>query len=434
MSFLVIGESLSPKYYTAFVLIPIRQNFPHRALPDIAGTLRQELEASGLAAKLPSGSRIAIGVGSRGIANLALIVREVVDYFTAAGLEPFIFPAMGSHGAGTPAGQAGVLRHYGINEATMGCPVRSTFDTVALGRTPDGVEAWVGREAWDSEGIFVVGRVKWHTSFAGALESGLCKMLAIGVGKRQGATSVHAHGWNLGMSAAIRSVAAHILATGKVLGGLAILEDAFHETSELAVLPAAELISREEELLGKVKTWMVKIPVAALDVLIVDEMGKNISGTGMDLKIVNRGTQGECNLWPDTTRIKRIFVRDITELSNGNPVGMGVADVIHDRMVPKIDEYAGFVNASTSGSLALVKRPLHCKTDRECFELVAGSVGKFNPKDLTIAWIRNTLEMERLAVSENLWPEISRNPEIQIAGPSFEMVFDWEGNLAGLPV
>ena len=416
------------------MLIPIRQKFPHRAIPDIPATLRQELGSSGLASTLPPGSRIAVGVGSRGIANLAVIVRGVVDYFTEAGHHPFIFPAMGSHGAGTAAGQAGVLRHYGINEPTMGCPVRSTFETVPLGRTPEGIETFVGREAWDSEALFVVGRVKWHTSFAGPIESGLCKMLAIGAGKRQGATSVHAHGWNLGMSAAIRSTAAHLLATGKVLGGLTILEDAFHETADLAALPAAQLIAREEELLSKVKSWMVKIPVAALDVLIVDEMGKNISGTGMDLKIVNRGTGAECNLWPDTTRIKRIFVRDITDLSNGNPVGMGVADVIHDRMVPKIDEYAGFVNASTSGSLALVRRPLHLKTDRACFDLVAGSVGKHNPKDVTIAWIRNTLDMERLAVSENLWPEISRNPAIEIAGPSFEMDFDHEDNLAGLPL
>jgi hypothetical protein len=411
------------------VLLPIRQNFPHRAIPDIAGTLRSELESSGLASRLPANSRIAIGAGSRGISNLSLIVRGVVEYFTAAGHWPFIFPAMGSHGAGTAAGQASVLAHYGIDESTMGCPVLSTFDIVSLGRTSRGIEAFSGREAWESDAIFLVSRVKWHTSFAGALESGVSKMLAIGIGKREGATSVHGHGRNIGMEAAIRSVASHILATGKVLGGLAILEDAFHDTAKLAVLPADGLTEREEELLRLVKTWMVKIPLPAVDVLIVDEIGKNISGTGMDLKIVNRGTAAQCNLWPDTTLIERIFVRDLSPLSYGNAVGIGVADVLHDRMLPKIDVNAGRVNAVTSGSLALVRTPLHCATDRECFDLVAATVGKFDRKDVTIAWIRNTLDLEHLAVSENLREEIAKNPSVEITAHSFEMPFDANGNL-----
>lgn len=411
------------------MLIPVRQIFPHRALPDIPAAVRAELHASGPAAALPAHSRVAIGVGSRGISNLATIVRGVVDYFSASGHRPFIFPAMGSHGAGTAAGQASVLAHYGIDEANMGCPVLSTFDIVSLGRTALGIEAFAGREAWESDAIFPVSRVKWHTSFAGAIESGVSKMLAIGIGKREGATSVHGHGRGIGMEKAIRSVAAHILATGKVLGGLAILEDAFHDTAQVSVLPAAGLIEREEELLRTVKTWMVKIPLAAVDVLIVDQIGKNISGTGMDLKIVNRGTAAQCNPWPDTTRIERIFVRDLSPLSYGNAVGIGAADVLHDRMLPKIDVNAGRVNAVTSGSLALVRTPLNCATDRECFELAATTVGKFDPNDVTVAWIRNTLDLERLAVSENLRAEIESNPACEITGPPFGMQFDAAGNL-----
>jgi hypothetical protein len=413
------------------VLIPVRQVFPHRGIPDVPAALHAELASSGLAESLPPGSRVAIGVGSRGISNLSVIVRCVVDYFHTAGQHPFLFPAMGSHGAGTAEGQASVLAHYGIDEAHMGCPVLSTFDIVSPGRTPEGIETFAGREAWESDAIFVVSRVKWHTSFAGALESGVSKMLAIGIGKREGAASVHGHGRNIGMETAIRSVASHLLATGKVLGGLAILEDAFHDTAKLAVFPAEGLIAREEQLLREVKSWMVKIPLAAVDVLIVDEIGKNISGTGMDLKIVNRGTAAQCNPWPDTTRVERIFVRDLSPLSYGNAVGMGTADVIHDRMLPKIDENAGKVNAMTSGSLALVRRPLHCATDRECFELVAATVGKFDPKDLTVAWIKNTLDLERLAVSGNLRGELETRPGIEIAGPEFEMEFDDSGNLKG---
>ncbi len=411
------------------MLLPVRQNFPHRALPDMPAALQQELNASNPASTLPANSRIAIGVGSRGISNLALIVRGVADYFRAAGHRPFLFPAMGSHGAGTAAGQASVLAHYGIDEATMGCPVASTFDVVSLGRTELGIEAFAGRDAWESDAIFLVSRVKWHTSFAGDIESGVCKMMAIGLGKLAGAKSVHGHGRNLGMETAIRSVAAHILASGKILGGLAILEDAFHDTAQLAVLPADGLIEREVELLRTVKSWMARIPVAALDVLIVDEIGKNISGTGMDLKIVNRGISGQCNLWPDTTSIERIFVRDISALSYGNAVGIGVADVLHDRMIPKIDVNAGRVNASTSGSLALVKTPLHCATDKECFDLVASTVGKFDPKDLTVGWIRNTLDLERLALSENLRQEIEQDPTLEIVGAPFELLFDSSGEL-----
>lgn len=411
------------------MLLTVRQKFPHRAIGDIPAALQNELNASGLAGALPANSRIAVGVGSRGISNLATIVRGVVDYFRAAGHRPFLFPAMGSHGAGTAAGQASVLAHYGIDEKTMGCPVISTFEVVSLGRTELGIEAFAGREAWESDGIFLVSRVKWHTSFAGEIESGVCKMMAIGLGKREGAVSVHGHGRSLGMVAAIRSVAGHILASGKALGALAILEDAFHDTAQLTALPAAGLMEREIELLRTVKTWMVKIPVEALDVLIVDEIGKNISGTGMDMKIVNRGAAGQVNPWPDTTRIERIFVRDLSPLSYGNAVGIGAADVLHDRVIPKIDVNAGRVNAVTSGSLALVKTPLHCATDRECFELVAATVGKFDAKDLTVGWIRNTLDLEHVALSENLRAEIERNPMLEITGAPFELPFDAAGQL-----
>jgi hypothetical protein len=411
------------------VLIPVRQKFPHRALPDISAALHKELTESNLASRLPVNSRISIGVGSRGISNLAEIVRGVVNYFRAAGHRPFIFPAMGSHGAGTAEGQASVLAHYGVDEAGMGCPVESTFDIVSPGRTELGIDTFAGREAWESDAIFVVSRVKWHTSFAGALESGVSKMLAIGIGKREGATSVHTHGRNIGMEKAIRSVASHLLKTGKILGGLAILEDAFHDTAELAALPAEGLIAREEELLRRVKTWMVKIPLPSVDVLIVDQIGKNISGTGMDLKIVNRGTGAQINPWPDTTRVERIFVRDLSPLSYGNAVGIGVADVLNDRMLPKIDENAGRVNAVTSGSLALVRTPLHCATDRECFDLVAATVGKPDRRDVTVAWIGNTLDLEHLMVSENLRQQIEANTECEVTGPAFEMPFDEKGNL-----
>jgi hypothetical protein len=407
-------------------LLPVRQHFPHRKLPDVATATRAELESSGIASTLKPGAAVAIGAGSRGISNIAVIVRAVVDYFTAHGMKPFIFPAMGSHGAGTAEGQASVLAHYGIDEASMGCPVVSTFDVISLGRTELGIEALAGRDAWQSDAIFLVSRVKWHTSFAGDLESGVAKMLAIGLGKLEGAKSVHGHARTHGMPASIRSVAAHLIETGKILGGLGILEDAFHDTAQLTVLRAATLLNQEAELLSTVKSWMVRIPVPAVDVLIVDQIGKNISGTGMDLKIVNRATTGQYNPWPNEPKIERIFVRDLSPNSYGNAVGIGAADVIHSRMIPKIDVNAGRVNAVTSGSLALVRTPLHFDSDRECLDVLAATVGKFNRDDVTFAWIRNTLELGDLALSQNL---LESNPGLEVTGPAFNFEFDAEGNM-----
>lgn len=406
------------------MLIPVRQRFPHRKLAGIPGSIHRELDAAGIASNLKPGARIAIGVGSRGISNIAEIVRATVAFFTDHGFRPFIFPAMGSHGAASAEGQASVLAHYGIDEPSMNCPIESSFEVVSLGRTPDRIEVFAGKDAWESDGIFVVNRVKWHTSFEGALESGVCKMMALGLGKIAGAESCHGHARRLGMDPVIRSVAAHLLATGKVLGGLAILEDAHHDTAQLTALPAAGLIEREEELLRLAKSWMGRIPVPALDILIIDEIGKNISGTGMDLKVVNRGVHGQYNPYAGAPRIERIFIRSLSPLSYGNAVGIGLADVIHDRVLERIDVNAGRINARTSGSLAAVRTPLHFPSDRECLDLLMATVGRFDPADVTIGWIRNTLELGKLALSENLAGEIESNPQLEIAGPRFPLAFN----------
>ncbi|HTA47545.1 MAG TPA: hypothetical protein VK789_34130 [Bryobacteraceae bacterium] len=410
------------------MLIPVRQHLTRRKLDDIPRAVRQELEGAAIASTLKPGARVAIGAGSRGISNLAEIVRATVDFFQSAEARPFVFPAMGSHGAATAEGQASVLAHYGINESSMGCPVVSSFDVVSLGRTAEGIETFAGKDAWESDGIFLINRVKWHTSFAGPLESGVAKMLAIGMGKIEAARSCHGHARSLGMDNVIRSAAAHLLATGKILGGLAILEDACHNTAQVTALPAKGFIEREVELLRLTKSWMARIPVPALDILIVDEIGKNISGTGMDLKIVNRGVHGQYNPWPETPQVQRIFIRSLSELSYGNAVGIGLADVIHDRILNRVDVNAGRINARTSGSLAAVRTPLHFPSDRECLDLLMATVGKFNPAEVTIGHIQNTLDLGRLALSENLRDDIRKNPALEITGSPFELEYDSAGN------
>lgn len=413
-------------------LLLVKQNFPDRGIRDIAAETARQLRASPFAARVKPGGRVAIGVGSRGIANIATIVRGVVDYFAAHGLKPFIFPAMGSHGAATAEGQAEVLAHYGIHEATMGCPIISQLDVVPLGKTQDGIEAFIDRAAYESDGVMLVGRVKWHTDFAGSIESGLFKMMAIGLGKFAGAQRYHTYAYKLGLGNVIRSVGRQVLASGKILGGLAILEDAYHNTAQLTPVLVEEMERKEEELLALVKSWMGKIPVPALDVLILDEIGKNISGAGMDTKVVNRGVYGQYNPWPDTPRIERIFVRDLSAVSYGNAAGVGLADVVTDRLVEKIDWVPTRINALTASTPAAIRLPIHFPSDRECLQAIWPTVGKFRAGDVTIGWIRNTLELTPIVLSENLMPEIEKNPLLEvIAGPR-PIQFDEAGNLVDM--
>src|SRR5437867_6946682 len=242
-------------------LLMVRQNFPDRSIRDIPAEVRKQLSAAPFASRLKPGARVAIGVGSRGITNIATIVHAAVDFWKSRGARPFIFPAMGSHGAATAEGQADVLAHYGIIEATMGCPIVSSLDVVPVGRTPEGIEAFMDRNAHQSDGVMLVGRVKWHTDFAGKIESGLFKMMAIGLGKFAGAQRYHTYAYKLGLEHVIRSVGRQVLKSGKILGGLAILEDANHSTAQLTAVPVEEMERKEEELLALVKSWMGRIPM-----------------------------------------------------------------------------------------------------------------------------------------------------------------------------
>jgi hypothetical protein len=414
-------------------LLLVRQNFPDRSIREVRPAVLSELVDSPFAGRTKPGARVAIGVGSRGISNIATITRAAVDFWKSKGARPFIFPAMGSHGAATAEGQADVLAHYGIIEATMGCPVVSSLDVVPVGRTPEGIEAFMDRNAYESDGVMLVGRVKWHTDFAGNIESGLFKMMAIGLGKFAGAQRYHTYAYKLGLEQVIRSIGRQVLASGKILGGLAILEDANHNTAQVTAVPVEQMEQREEELLRLVKSWMGRIPMD-LDVLILDEIGKNISGAGMDTKVVNRGVYGQYNPWPDAPRIERIFIRGLSDLSYGNGVGLGMADVISDRLLEKIDWNPTRINSLTASTPAAIRTPVHFATDRECIERIAPTVGRVDLKDVTYGWIRNSLELGLVALSENLRRQIERDSNLEILGESRPMEFDSKGNLADILV
>jgi hypothetical protein len=408
-------------------LLIVRRHFPDRRIADVCAEARRQMEQSGLAERLRPGARVAIGVGSRGIANIALVVKAVVAYWRDRGMAPFLFPAMGSHGAATPAGQAEVLAHYGMTEASMGCPIVSRLDVVSLGATADGIEVFMDAAAHAADAVMIVARVKWHTTFSGRIESGLTKMMAIGMGKFAGAQKYHAHSQRLGLEHVIRTVGRRVLESGKMIGGLAIVEDAHHHTAVLEAVPVEGLEERDEDLLALSKSWMPALP-CGVDVLIVDRIGKNISGTGMDAKVVNRGPACEYNPYPDLPAIQRIFVRDLDPETYGNALGIGMADVTTDRLVHGIDWEPTRVNALSSGIPSKIRVPTHFASDRDGLDWVSGTAGKIDPAQVTYGWIRNSLALDRVAVSDNLRGQIAGISGVEIED---ETVVQWDadGNL-----
>ena len=356
-------------------LLLVRQHLASHKLPDIPATVHAELNRAGLERGLRPGARIAIGAGSRGIANIDIIVRAAVDWWQARGCQPFVFPANGSHGAATGPGQAAVLAKYGITEATMGCPIRSSLAVVPLGRSAEGIETVMDRTAYESDGVMLCGRVKWHTDFVGRIESGLFKMMAIGLGKLAGAQHYHTHALKIGLEAMVVSVGRQVLQSGKILGGLAILEDGNHDTARVCAVPALGMEDREAELLALVKTWMPRIPVSALDFVIINEMGKNWSGAGIDPKVVNRTINAAYNPYDFAPRVERIYVRGLSKLSYGNATGIGLADVVHSRVVRAVKRGPTYVNGVTSGPLASVRTPIHFPSDRKTLETVWRTAG-----------------------------------------------------------
>ncbi len=408
-----------------------RQSFPNRAIGDIRKHVQTELSQSGVASRVPQHASIAIGVGSRGISNIATIVKAVVDFWKEQGARPFIIPAMGSHGAATAEGQADVLAHYGIHEATMGVPVVSSLDVVSLGETPEGIETFMDKAAFEADGIFLVARVKWHTDFVGAIESGLFKMMAIGLGKFAGARRYHTYAYRMGLERMIRSVGEKVFSSGKILGGLAIEEGAHHETAGLIAVSAAggcaAMLAREEELLREVKSWKANLPADEIDVLIVDEIGKNVSGAGMDTKVINRSVMGHANSFPDVPIVHRVYARGLSDLTYGSAVGVGLADVVHERLLAHTDWKPTYINSLTASTPAAIKTPIHFPTDREALAAIAPTVGKNNLAEVTYCRIRNTMELIDLAVSENLVPQLASN--VEVVSDPFEAQFDERGDL-----
>jgi hypothetical protein len=373
-----------------------------------------------------SGRRVAVAVGSRGVAGLPEVVRATVALLRARGAAPQIVPAMGSHGGATAEGQARLLARYGITEASVGAPVVASMETVALGPTELGNPVFVARAAYDADGIVPVNRVKPHTDFTGRFESGLMKMMAVGLGNVEGAAAFHRWGLRLGHSALLEKTAERLLATGKVLFGVAIVENAYHEAARVEAVAAAAIPAREPELLAEARRLMPSLPAAALDVLVVERIGKDVSGVGRDPNVTGRRFRVN-SIWQEQPAITRIAVLDLTEATEGNAVGLGLADFCTERAVRKMSREATYANALTAGNLVVAHVPAWFPTDLETVSAALGSVAEADPARVRLARIRDTLSLDRLEVSEALVPELGAGATV--IGEPKEMAFDNEGNL-----
>jgi hypothetical protein len=412
----------------------VRQNFPAQPPLDLRTVLTAEF--SKVRPRIKPASRIAVAVGSRGIANLPIIVTAVLDQLRAVGARPFIIPAMGSHGGATPEGQTEVLASYGITETAMGVPVRASLEVQKIGTSAEGVSVVCSTEALGADGVVLVNRVKPHTDFSGALGSGIVKMCVVGLGKRTGAAAMHAAASRIGHEQAIRGIARIILQAAPILCGVAILENQFHDTAKLVVLPREEIETGEEQLLVEARQLMPRLPFEEIDLLIVDYLGKNISGAGMDPNVTGRWVNGYSSSLLREGRpapfIKRIFVRDLTPETHGNAIGIGLADVTTTRLVRAMDSRVTGINALTALTPQCAKVPIHFETDREAIDMTLTSLALADAQSARVVRITDTLSLAKMEVSDALREEVQRNPLLTRASEPGEMRFDTEGNL--LPV
>jgi hypothetical protein len=390
------------------------------ALEDIRAAVGEALRS----VELPSGS-VAIGVGSRGVGEIGPVVAALVGSLKEAGAEPFVVPAMGSHGASTAEGQAGVLAHLGVSEEEVGCPVRATMEAVLLGETPSGVEVFMDRNAYEAGSVILVNRVKPHTAFRGPVESGPTKMLAIGLGKQKGAHSVHAAGWEH-IHRTIPEAAHVAVESGKVAFGLAVLENPDEEPYKVVAIPADELETGEAPLLEEAKRNLLRLPFDTLDVLVVDEIGKNISGDGADPNVTGRYPTPYASGGP---KVQRMVFLDLTEETGGNANGVGVADVVTERLAAKINRPASYLNALTSTTPQPVKLPMVMPTDELVVAAALEMCASVSSKDARLVRVQNTLKLRRMWVSEALLPEAEKDERLRVVEETRPMRFADNGSI-----
>lgn len=401
-------------------MVRVRQSFSRPLLSDVAKSVRKEMQRPEILGRIKKGDKVAVTAGSRGIANIVLILREVVANLKAVGAEPFIIPAMGSHGGATAEGQLEVLHSLGISEESVGAPIHATMDVVQVGVSAGGMSVYFDKyAATEADATVVVGRVKPHTSFRGVYESGLAKMISIGLGKQKGAEICHSAGPGK-MSRRIADIAQTAIERGNVVFALGIIENAFDETSKIAALPREEIMAQEPELLQEARANLPQILFAKYDVLIVDEIGKNISGLGMDTNIIHRFPTPAVQFEPS---VQRIAVLDITEETHGNVHGLGLADVCTKRVFDKIDFNKTYPNPLTSRLPEASKIPMVLPSDILAIKAAIQTCYDVDYTKIKMVRIKNTLKLDEILISEHLLDQARLDPRLEIMGDPQPMVF-----------
>jgi len=413
-------------------MVEVRQNVAAPKVDDVVSAIREELKRVGLYKKVKLGMRIGITAGSRGIAYYPKILATVAEEVKRAGGEPFLIPSMGSHGGATPEGQLKVLKSLGITPENVGAPIYSSMEVDEIGSLKNGAPVYIDRIALKSDGIIVVNRVKPHTDFKGRIESGLMKMITIGLGKQKGAEMIHRYqseGYHVNIPLAARL----IMEKAPIILGLAVVENAYHEIAIVKALRPEEIEQEETKILEKAKDLLARIPFKEFDVLIVDEIGKEISGLGMDPNVTGRfWVPGEYD--PQTPKIRRIVVLDLSEETHGNAVGIGLADLTTKKVVDKIDFHSTFVNCLTGCWSETGRIPIFLPNDRDAILTALVLCGPIDLEKAKVVRIRNTLELRRMWISESLYEIVKSDKELseklEIIGEPREMQFDVLGTLA----
>jgi hypothetical protein len=409
----------------------LSQRLASRPLADPASSVSAQITSLGPSLQVSTGSQVAVGCGSRGIRGHAAIVGAVVAGLQKLGWDVFCFPAMGSHGAATAEGQARVLANAGITEEAMGCPIRSSLDVVPIGEMANGMPVVMDRHAHESDAIVVINRVKPHTEFTHRFESGLMKMLAIGMGKEEGATIYHRYFLRDGYAATIHAIAERLTAVRPLLFGVGIAEDGLGQTAEVEVMPGADLgvlIDSEAAMLGRVRAMLPRLPIDDIDVLVIDEMGKDISGSGFDTKIVGRLTMPLLGPDPETPHVKRIVVGDLTDVSGGNADGVGIADFITARLYDKVDRDTLYVNALAGSEPEHARIPMVLPTLREAVEAALATIGPIDSATVRVVHIRNTRDLAELEVSSAVIAECTGRSDLDLVGHPFPVPYTSEGD------
>ena len=406
----------------------IRQEFERQIISDVEAETSTQLQRLNLASQISAGQTVAITVGSRGIANIARITKSVVDYVKSLGGIPIIIPAMGSHGGATAEGQRQLIENYGVTEEYLGCEIQSSMETVIVAETSQGIPVHFDKNAFAADHLIVMGRIKPHTGFVGDVESGLHKMMLIGLGKHAGALMYHRAIKNYSFGEIIKSVAEVVLKKCKVVAGVAIVENAYDETALIEAISPQRFYERECELLKQAVTWMPKLPFAEADLLIIDQIGKNISVTGMDTNIIGRKYNDHVATEKDNANCKRIFVRGLTEETKGNATGIGLAEFTLQRCVDQINTESTRINCITSSHPTGAMIPCVYENDKAAIEDALKTIGLTEPEDAKIMHIKDTLHLAELEVSEAYMKASSEN-QFEIVNESKSLGFDGDNML-----